>query len=37
MRALVRETELSVHHLVQPLFVREGTRVLRAKPLAGKS
>ena len=27
MRALVRETELSVHHLVQPLFVREGARV----------
>jgi porphobilinogen synthase len=29
LRALVRETELSVHHLVQPLFVREGARVRR--------
>ena len=29
LRALVRETELSVHHLVMPLFVREGTRVRR--------
>src|SRR5947207_2153209 len=27
LRALVRETELSVSHLVQPLFVREGARV----------
>jgi porphobilinogen synthase len=24
LRALVRETELSVHHLIQPLFVRSG-------------
>jgi porphobilinogen synthase len=31
LRALVRETELSVDHLVLPLFVREGTRV--RKPL----
>ena len=31
LRALVRETELSVSHLVQPLFVREGTRV--SKPI----
>jgi porphobilinogen synthase len=29
LRALVRETELSVHHLVQPLFVREGARMRR--------
>jgi porphobilinogen synthase len=29
LRALVRETELSAHHLVQPLFVREGARVRR--------
>ncbi len=29
LRALVRETELSVHHLVMPMFVREGTRVRR--------
>ena len=29
LRALVRETELSVDHLVQPLFVREGARVRR--------
>src|SRR3989442_1317511 len=27
LRALVRETELSVAHLVQPLFVREGLKV----------
>jgi porphobilinogen synthase len=27
LRALVRETELSVSHLVQPLFVREGRNV----------
>ena len=27
LRALVRETELSVDHLVMPLFVREGTKV----------
>ena len=27
LRALVRETELSVGHLVQPLFVREGSRL----------
>jgi porphobilinogen synthase len=26
LRALIRETELSVSHLVQPLFVREGAR-----------
>ena len=30
LRALVRETELSVSHLVQPLFVREGTRVRKS-------
>ncbi len=29
LRALVRETEFSAHHLVQPLFVREGARVRR--------
>jgi porphobilinogen synthase len=29
LRALVRETELSVRHLVMPLFVREGTRLRR--------
>src|SRR5262245_60475832 len=27
LRALVRETELSVSHLVQPLFVREGRKI----------
>jgi porphobilinogen synthase len=27
LRALIRETELSVSHLVMPLFVREGTRL----------
>ena len=27
LRALVRETELSVSHLVLPLFVREGSRL----------
>jgi porphobilinogen synthase len=27
LRALVRETELSVHHLVQPYFVREGRNI----------
>jgi hypothetical protein len=32
LRALVRETELSVDHLVMPLFVREGTKV--RKPIA---
>ncbi|HTS19684.1 MAG TPA: porphobilinogen synthase [Verrucomicrobiae bacterium] len=30
LRALVRETELSVSDLVMPLFVREGTRVRKA-------
>ena len=30
MRALVRETELSVRHLVMPLFVREGRGLRRA-------
>ena len=29
LRALVRETELQVNHLVQPLFVREGKRERR--------
>ena len=29
LRALVQETEFSTHHLVQPLFVREGARVRR--------
>src|SRR5664280_1749547 len=32
LRALVRETELSVDHLVLPLFVREGRRI--RKPVA---
>jgi porphobilinogen synthase len=30
LRALVRETEISVKHLVQPLFVRDGSRVRKA-------
>jgi porphobilinogen synthase len=29
LRALVRETELSIDHLVMPMFVREGTKVRR--------
>ncbi|HXI84770.1 MAG TPA: porphobilinogen synthase, partial [Verrucomicrobiae bacterium] len=32
LRALVRETELSVSHLVMPLFVREGSRL--RKPIS---
>jgi porphobilinogen synthase len=32
LRALVRETELSVGHLVMPLFVREGSRI--RKPIS---
>jgi porphobilinogen synthase len=32
LRALVRETELSANHLVQPLFVREGSRM--RKPIS---
>ena len=32
LRALVRETELSVHHLVQPYFVRAGRNI--RKPIA---